>query len=58
MSRNWYGQILNQFTNINWRANLVPATAVIPTPIAYIKIVAAKQLALGFLLGTAGPPFG
>ena len=26
----------------NWRASLVPAAAVIPAPIAYIKVVAVK----------------
>jgi hypothetical protein len=28
----------------------VPAAAVIPAPIAYIKIVAVKKLVVGFLL--------
>ena len=28
----------------NWRASLVPAAAVIPAPIAYIKVVAVKKL--------------
>ncbi|PWY62285.1 hypothetical protein BO70DRAFT_375547 [Aspergillus heteromorphus CBS 117.55] len=27
----------------NWRASLVPAAAVIPAPIAYIKVVAVKS---------------
>ena len=42
----------------NWRASLVPAAAVIPAPIAYIKVVAVKKLVVGFLLGTSGPPSG
>ena len=29
--------------SINWKASLVPAAAVIPAPIAYIKIVAVKK---------------
>ena len=36
----------------------MPAAAVIPAPIAYIKVVAVKKLVVGFLLGAAGPPFG
>jgi len=34
----------------------VPAAAVIPAPIAYIKVVAVKKLVVGFLMGTTGPP--
>ena len=44
MSGNWNEYILNPFTRINWRASLVPAAAVIPAPIAYIKVVAVKKL--------------
>ncbi len=33
----------------------MPAAAVIPAPIAYIKVVAVKKLVVGFLVGTAGP---
>ena len=36
----------------------MPAAAVIPAPIAYIKIVAVKKLVVGFLLMVAGPPSG
>ena len=43
---------------INWRASLVPAAAVIPAPIAYIKVVAVKKLVVGFLLRASGPPTG
>jgi hypothetical protein len=32
----------------------VPAAAVIPAPIAYIKVVAVKKLVVGFLVGAAG----
>ena len=35
----------------------MPAAAVIPAPIAYIKVVAVKKLVVGFLLRTAGPPY-
>ena len=38
---------LNQLTRIHWRASLVPAAAVIPAPIAYIKVVAVKKLVVG-----------
>jgi hypothetical protein len=33
----------------------VPAAAVIPAPIAYIKVVAVKKLVVGFLVGAACP---
>ena len=41
---------LHPLLRINWRASLVPA-AVIPAPIAYIKVVAVKKLVVGFLAG-------
>ena len=31
----------------------MPAAAVIPAPIAYIKVVAVKKLVVGFLFGIA-----
>ena len=34
----------------------MPAAAVIPAPIAYIKIVAVKTLVVGYLSKNAGPP--
>ena len=46
------------FTTNNWRASLVPAAAVIPAPIAYIKVVAVKKLVVGFLSRASGPPDG
>ena len=58
MSCNWNERDLNPPTSINWRASLVPAAAVIPAPIAYIKVVAVKKLVVGFLLGATGPPSG
>ena len=33
----------------------MPAAAVIPAPIAYIKIVAVKKLVVGFLVGCIWP---
>ena len=36
----------------------MPAAAVIPAPIAYIKVVAVKKLVVGFLLRTAGHSYG
>ena len=56
--RNWNEYNLNVLTRNNWRASLVPAAAVIPAPIAYIKVVAVKKLVVGFLLRTTGPPSG
>ena len=51
-SGNWNENNLNPLTRINWRASLVPAAAVIPAPIAYIKVVAVKKLVVGFLTQT------
>ena len=37
----------------------MPAAAVIPAPVAYIKVVAVKKLVVGFLMNQSGPfPFG
>ena len=36
----------------------MPAAAVIPAPIAYIKVVAVKKLVVGFRDGLVGPPQG
>ncbi len=47
-SGNWNEYNLKPLTSINWRASLVPAAAVIPAPIAYIKVVAVKKLVVGF----------
>ena len=47
-SCNWNEYNLNQLTRNNWRASLVPAAAVIPAPIAYIKVVAVKKLVVEF----------
>ena len=35
----------------------MPAAAVIPAPIAYIKVVVVKKLVVGFRLWATGPPF-
>ena len=40
---------LHNLVRIHWRASLVPAAAVIPAPIAYIKIAAVKKLVVGLL---------
>jgi hypothetical protein len=50
--RDCNGYNLNHLTRNNWRASLVPAAAVIPAPIAYIKVVAVKKLVVE-LLGVA-----
>ncbi len=36
----------------------MPAAAVIPAPIVYIKVVAVKKLVIGFLPRTVGPLAG
>ncbi len=55
-SGNWNEYNLNPLTRINWRASLVPAAAVIPAPIAYIKVAAVKKLVVEFLVRCACPP--
>ena len=45
--RNCNEYSLNPLTRINWRTSLVPAPAVIPAPIAYIKVVVVKKLVVG-----------
>ena len=54
-SDNWNENNLKILSRINWRASLVPAAAVIPAPIAYIKVVAVKKLVVGFVVGSVGP---
>ncbi len=49
-SDNWNEDDVNILSRINWRASLVPAAAVIPAPIAYIKVVAVKKLVVEFLV--------
>ena len=44
--RNEYN--LKTLARNNWRASLVPAAAVIPAPIVYIKVVAVKKIEVGF----------
>ena len=48
MSYNWNELSINPLTRIKWRASLVPAAAVIPAPLAYIKIVAVKTFEVYF----------
>ncbi len=36
----------------------MPAAAVIPAPIAYIKVVAVKKLVVGFRAAGTGWPYG
>ena len=55
MLRNWNEYILKLLTSTYWRASLVPAAAVIPAPIAYIKVVAVKKLVVGSGLRRGGP---
>ncbi len=49
MFYNWNENNLKYLSRNNWRASLVPAAAVIPAPIAYIKVVAVKKLVVEFL---------
>ncbi len=57
-SGNWNENEVNILSRINWRASLVPAAAVIPAPIAYIKVVAVKKLVVEFLVKVADLPLG
>jgi hypothetical protein len=57
-ARHRNGYNLNPLTRIYWRASLVPAAAVIPAPIAYIKVVAVKKLVVGSAAEEGGPPLG
>jgi len=47
--------ILNHLKRIHWRAGL-SAAAVIPAPIAYIKVVAVKKLVVESVSRTVGSP--
>jgi len=38
---------VNDLSSNNWRTSLVPAPAVIPAPVVYIKVVAVKKLVVG-----------
>ena len=53
-SCNWNEYNLNLLTRTNWRASLVPAAAVIPAPIAYIKVVAVKKRVVEFWAWSGG----
>src|SRR5258707_15086432 len=54
--RNEYN--LNPLTRIYWRTSLVPAAAVIPAPIVYIKVVVVKKLVVGSRFQASGAPCG
>ena len=49
-SDNWNENNLKILSRINWRASLVPAAAVIPAPIVYIKVAVVKKLVVEFLM--------
>jgi hypothetical protein len=57
-SYNWNENNIKHLTSSNWRASLVPAAAVIPAPIAYIKVVAVKKLVVESWVGRYGLPSG
>ncbi len=40
----WNEHNAKALARTHWRASLVPAAAVIPAPVAYIKVVAVKKL--------------
>ncbi len=43
----WNVYDLNNLLRNYWRTSLVPAPAVIPAPIAYVKVAAFKKLVVG-----------
>ncbi len=45
---NWNELSLNPLMRIKWRVSLVPAVAVIPAPLAYVKIVAVKMFEVDY----------
>ncbi len=45
----WNGSNIKSLSRIELRESLVPAAAVIPAQLAYIKIVAVKRLVVGCL---------
>jgi len=47
-NNDWNEDSLKKLATNNWRASLVPAAAVTPAPIVYIKIVVVKKLVVGF----------
>ena len=49
---NWKGSNVKMCASNDWRESLVPAAAVIPAPIAYIKVVAVKKLVVGLVCST------
>jgi hypothetical protein len=53
---NWNENDVNILLRINLRASLVPAAALIPAPIAYIKVVAVKKLVVEILVKVADLP--
>ena len=58
MSCNWNDPNLHNYLSIHWRASLVPAAAVIPASIVYIRVAAGKKLVVEVLSILTGPPFG
>src|SRR3546814_5739640 len=51
-----YTTLFRSLSRNNWRASLVPAAAVIPAPIAYIKVVAVKKLVVELWNGRGFSP--
>ncbi len=51
----WNEHNVKVLARTHWRASLVPAAAVIPAPVAYIKVVAVKKLVVGLALRQEQP---
>ncbi len=54
----WNEHNVKALARTHWRASLVPAAAVIPAPVAYIKVVAVKKLVVGRLSNSSYQFFG
>ena len=50
----WVEEKIKRLTRNDWRASLVPAAAVIPAPMVYIKVVAVERLVVGRRGGGSG----
>ena len=50
----WVEEKIKLLTRNDWRASLVPAAAVIPAPMVYIKVVAVQRLVVEWWGGGSG----
>ena len=58
LSCSWNETDITYLLSIDWRASLVPAAAVTPAPIVYVKTAVVQLLVVVHLPGPVGPPTG